>query len=270
MIRLVVCDVDGTLVKDGGSASALNPEYYEVVRKLSEKGIQVVICSGRQKASIEKLFEPVKDLLHIISEGGSLIFQKEECIYSQILQKEVCRQIIDDARKIEPCDILVCGKKHAYATSEDSEMYRWISDSYGFDIQAVGDLQKNISDDIVKISLYHHNMVEQLTKDWFRPKWENKVRLNLAGIQWLDCVPKEAGKGTAVAFLQGHLQITPEETCVFGDNENDIVMMQRAKYSFAVANVREEVKRAASRECGPYWEDGVLTQLKKIVSQQEK
>jgi len=47
------------LVKDGGSASALNPEYYEVVRKLSEKGIQVVICSGRQKASIEKLFEPV-------------------------------------------------------------------------------------------------------------------------------------------------------------------------------------------------------------------
>ena len=100
MIRLVVCDVDGTLVKDGGSASALNPEYYEVVRKLSEKGIQVVICSGRQKASIEKLFEPVKDLLHIISEGGSLIFQKEECIYSQILQKEVCRQIIDDAEKL--------------------------------------------------------------------------------------------------------------------------------------------------------------------------
>ena len=39
----------------------MNPEYYEVVRKLSEKGIQVVICSGRQKASIEKLFEPVKE-----------------------------------------------------------------------------------------------------------------------------------------------------------------------------------------------------------------
>lgn len=66
------------------------------------------------------------------------------------------------------------------------------------------------------------------------------------------------------------MQITPEETCVFGDNENDIVMMQRAKYSFAVANAREEVKQAASRECGPYWEDGVLAQLKKIVSKQKK
>ena len=47
-------------------------------------------------------------------------------------------------------------------------------------------------------------------------------------------------------------------------------MMQRAKYSFAVANAREEVKQAASRECGPYWEDGVLAQLKKIVSKQKK
>lgn len=270
MIRLVVCDVDGTLVKDGGSASALNPQYYEMVKELTRNGIYVVICSGRQKASIEKLFEPVKDLLYIAADGGSLIFRKEECIYSQILKKEICRQIIDDARKIEPCDIMVCGKKHAYATSADSEMYRWISDSYGFDIRAVGDLQKNISDDIVKISLYHHNMVEQLTKDWFRPKWEEKVRLNLAGIQWLDCVPKEAGKGTAIAFLQEYLKIPPEETCVFGDNENDIAMMKQAKYSYAVANAREEVKRAAAYECAPYWEDGVLAQWKKILKEQEK
>ena len=47
-------------------------------------------------------------------------------------------------------------------------------------------------------------------------------------------------------------------------------MMQRAKYSYAVANARDDVKKAARYECGPYWEDGVLAQLKKIVSKQEK
>ncbi|MGN1206212.1 MAG: HAD family hydrolase [Eubacterium sp.] len=270
MIRLVVSDVDGTLVKDGGSASSLNQQYYEVIKALTERGIQVVICSGRQKASVEKLFEPIRDLLYIAADGGSLAFHKDECIYSQTLERDVCAQIIDDARKIKACDILVCGKKHAYATSVDSEMYRWIADSYGFDIQAVGDLKKNISDDIVKISLYHQNMIEQLTKDWFRPKWESIVKLNLAGIQWLDCVPKQAGKGTAIAFLQEYLKISPEETCVFGDNENDIEMMKRAKYSYAVANAREDVKQAAAYECGPYWEDGVLIQLKKILTEQEK
>ncbi|MDD5994462.1 MAG: HAD family hydrolase [Clostridiales bacterium] len=270
MVQLVICDVDGTLVEDGGSASALNPEYYDIIEKLTRQGIQMVICSGRQKASVEKLFEPVKDLLYLAVDGGSLIFRKEECIYSQVLENNICKQIIEDARKIPPCDVLVCGKKHAYATSEDSEMYRWISDSYGFDIQAVGDLQHNISDDIVKISLYHHNMVEQLTETWFRPKWEDKVRLNLAGIQWLDCVPKEAGKGSAIAFLQEYLHISREETMVFGDNQNDIEMMRQAKYSFAVANAREEVKTAASCQCGPYWEDGVLKELKKLAMEYEK
>ena len=56
MVQLVICDVDGTLVEDGGSASALNPEYYDIIEKLTRQGIQMVICSGRQKASVEKLF----------------------------------------------------------------------------------------------------------------------------------------------------------------------------------------------------------------------
>jgi len=91
------------------------------------------------------------------------------------------------------------------------------------------DIQRYISESSL---VAYACFLEQLTKDCFRPKWENKVRLNLAGIQWLDCVPKEAGKGTAVAFLQGHLQITPEETCVFGDNENDIVHDAAGKIQF--------------------------------------
>ncbi len=43
MIQLVVCDVDGTLIEDGGSVESLNPEYYEVIRKLGKKGIQFAV-----------------------------------------------------------------------------------------------------------------------------------------------------------------------------------------------------------------------------------
>ena len=77
-------------------------------------------------------------------------------------------------------------------------------------------------------------------------------------------------KGVGLAMLRTKLGIDRMHVIAFGDNENDIVMMKRAKYSFAVANAREEVKRAASRQCGPYWEDGVLVQLKKIAGKQEK
>ena len=46
MIKLVVTDIDGTLVKDG--TLDINPEYMDVIRALKEKGIYFVACSGRQ------------------------------------------------------------------------------------------------------------------------------------------------------------------------------------------------------------------------------
>ena len=45
MIKLIVSDVDGTLVEDG--SADINPELFEVILKLREKGIQFAIASGR-------------------------------------------------------------------------------------------------------------------------------------------------------------------------------------------------------------------------------
>lgn len=46
MIKLIVSDIDGTLVKDG--TLDINPEYMDVIRKLTEKGIHFVACSGKR------------------------------------------------------------------------------------------------------------------------------------------------------------------------------------------------------------------------------
>ena len=42
-----------------------------------------------------------------------------------------------------------------------------------------------------------------------------------------------------------YIAIRPEETMAFGDQLNDLEMLDQAYYSFAVANAREEVRRAA-------------------------
>lgn len=77
--------------------------------------------------------------------------------------------------------------------------------------------------------------------------------------------PLVPGKGSALAFLQEFLGISPEETCTFGDNINDIEMLQEAGLSFAVSNAREEVRNAAKDICRPYWENGVLEILKSFL-----
>ena len=57
MIKLIVSDVDGTLVPDG--SSKINPEVFDTILKLREKGIQFAIASGRPWASVVHAFEPV-------------------------------------------------------------------------------------------------------------------------------------------------------------------------------------------------------------------
>ena len=86
-----------------------------------------------------------------------------------------------------------------------------------------------------------------------------------AGKEWMDCTPHGADKKSAVAFLQEYLGISPEETCTFGDNINDIEMLKNAGTSYAVSNARPEVIEAAKSTCAPYWESGVLEVLKSFL-----
>ena len=72
-------------------------------------------------------------------------------------------------------------------------------------------------------------------------------------------------KGAAVRLLQESLGISQKETMVFGDQMNDIEMLERAYYSFAVANAREEVKRAARFEADSNVNHGVLKVLKQLL-----
>ena len=51
MIKLIASDLDGTLLKEG--TMDINPEIYDIIRKLKAKGIVFAAVSGREYDSIE-------------------------------------------------------------------------------------------------------------------------------------------------------------------------------------------------------------------------
>ena len=71
MIKLIATDIDGTLVADG--TLDLNPEYYDVIKELKRRGTIVLAASGRQRASIEKVFTQ-----YLMT---SVLFQKMELVF---------------------------------------------------------------------------------------------------------------------------------------------------------------------------------------------
>ncbi len=263
MIKLIASDVDGTLVEDG--TFKLNPEYYDVIRELDRRGILFVAASGRQYSSMRRLFSPVLKNMDFISESGSAIWKKGESYVPRAIPREDVMEMAEDAEKIPGMDYMITTADRCFLKSKDSEMYDWLEKGYRYDLEIckAKDLPENLA--FTKFALYYPYKVEELTRE-YRKKWEKKLHLCLAGHMWLDCLMPGVNKGSALKLIQEDLKILPSETVAFGDNQNDLEMLDCADLSYAVATARDEVKeRAAGGVIPSFAEDGVLQQLKKIL-----
>ena len=72
MIRLVTCDIDGTLLHR--AETAIDAETLREIARLREKGILFCPASGRQYHSLRRLFAPAGKELAYICENGSVVF----------------------------------------------------------------------------------------------------------------------------------------------------------------------------------------------------
>lgn len=261
-IRMVCSDIDGTLVADG--TSELNTELYDVIKKLKAKGIYFVAASGRQVISIERLFEPVRDQIFYVAENGTYIGCYGRELFTFAMDSQDLQQIIRDIHTHMPdCDIMLSGARKAYTDSKNPAFLKFILEGYRYNLEVVEDLAV-LSGKFIKIAIYRE-AIPAAYLTFLKEKWGGRYRVVTSGDMWIDILDMHANKGLAVKELQQSLSITPEETMAFGDQQNDIEMLNQAYYSYAVANALPETKAAARFQTDSNRDDGVLKVLKKLV-----
>ena len=72
MIKLIVSDIDGTLLPYG--SAALDEKLFELILRLRERGVIFCPASGRQYHSLRALFAPVCDELTYLCENGAIVY----------------------------------------------------------------------------------------------------------------------------------------------------------------------------------------------------
>lgn len=261
MIKLIASDIDGTLLPEG--TDQINPEIFEVIERLKEKGIIFAAASGRHCTSMYRLFEPVKKDIIFITESGAYINCRGYDMLQHVIDKSLIEDWIQEVRQIPGSSFTLDTKECLYTESRDEEFLRLIRDGYKSDVRSVDNvLELDLT--VSKMAIYRKTKIKEIAETMI-PRWEKRIHCALAGDIWLDFMNKEANKGNAIRSIQEILGISPEETMVFGDNHNDLEMMESAVESYAVGNAAEAVKQAAKYVADTNVNDGVLKVLKTLL-----
>ena len=263
MIRLIVSDIDGTLVPEGGSL--LNPEYMTVIRELTDRGVRFAAASGRQATSIDVIFHELHDRVYYLGDNGACILRGGETLKAMYLKEEDLRALLKDLRSIPDHQMLLSVEEGYYTDDPDEAFHRLVFEEYK-GIGKVVDCMEDYADVCIKLSLYCEQGARKIY-DRFYDRWKDKFTIYVSGAKWVDINAPGVTKGEAVRWLQEKYRITPEETVVFGDNYNDISMMMQAGLSYASELSGPDIKKAAERVVESYEKDGVLKVLKQILEE---
>lgn len=259
MIKLIVTDMDGTLLDDN---HRINDEFWEVFEKLKEKGIYFASASGRQYYNLLKNLERIKNDVYFVAENGTYVVHQGEELFLNSLPVKDAKKLIEKARRIDSADIVLCGKKSAYIESSNSEFIEEVQRYYDR-YEIVEDLLK-VEDDILKVTLCDFTGAEENSHPHFA-EYEDRYKITVSGSIWLDIVNKDANKGVAIEKLQELLGVSPEETAAFGDYLNDVEMLNDAYYSYAMENAHPKLKKSARFTAKSNNENGVVEKIKELV-----
>ena len=264
MIKLIATDIDGTLVKE--SSPELPDKLIRLFRQLCDRGLIVTVASGRQYASVSKMFAPVDRKLCYIMENGAHILIGDETVYQVPMKREYVEEIMKHLRKYysQGCHVVASTTRGCYLETRDQDFIDRIRYRYRNEVFLTDDI---LSEDAVycKLAVFKEGNIRPIGEADLIPTWKDRVKVTMAGEEWVDFMDHSVDKGNGLGILLDKLNIDSSEVMAFGDNENDIGLMQAAGESYAVGNAVEKVQKAASHICPPYWEDGVESVLRKLL-----
>ena len=259
-VKLVVADMDGTLLN---SKSEVSAQFFKLFDQLKKHHVKFIAASGRQYFSIVDRFESIKDDITIVAENGAFAMHGNKELFTIALPLEHISKSIHILRKIPNVYIVLCGKKSAYIETKDEKFISMFKNYYS-EYAIADDLTKVKDDTFFKIAAFHfessethiYPAVEHLGKE---------LQVIVSGANWLDISHSNANKGYALNILQHDLNISKEETMVFGDYNNDLKMLALAYYSYAMENAHSNVKKLAKFQTKSNDNNGVEFILAQVI-----
>ena len=258
-IKMVVTDMDGTLLNSNHEVSQ---RFFEIFEELKKRDIAFVAASGRQYHSMVDKLETIKDDIVVIAENGALVKQREEILLTTPISKSEVDKILETLHPVENVHPVLCCENSAFVSGKSEAFLNMLREYYS-EFQIV-DNQMDVDEEVLKIAIYHFESSEQHIYPAVK-HFEGDMKVKVSGANWVDVSNINAHKGYALQKVMEQYQVQSHEIMVFGDYNNDLEMLELSEYSFAMANAHPNVLKTAKYQTSSNNDFGVERILEQLL-----
>lgn len=289
MYKLVAIDLDGTLLNSYGEVSEKNTQ---MIRKAMEKGVEVVLASGRPIMSVKNLANEIGCNHYIICGNGAITYdvKQEQILYDRFLEKSKVLQIIRICEensifyniytkdtiltKYLNYNILFYHQENANKPEEKKTHIHMIQHIEEY-------IQNRKEEDYLKITICDNDkiifgsIIRKLrtirnvdvldVAHMSRKVIKDGTEKVLMEYYYTEITSKNVDKWQAIEKLIQTLEIKKEEVVAIGDNRNDAEMVKNAGLGIMMQNSAPYIQEMADMIVTDNDHDGVAQAIENYI-----
>ncbi|MDO5516739.1 MAG: sugar-phosphatase [Clostridium sp.] len=266
MYKLIALDMDGTLLT---SEKKVSEDTKKALKKAEEKGVKVVLATGRPLAGITKFLEELelfKGDDYALSFNGGLVLntKTKEVIYEACLKGSDLKYMNKLAQELN-VNIHAFSAREGLITPKMNQYTEHESTLNGIDVTIRDFNEVDDDEDIIKIMLIDpQEILDEAIKKLPAEIYEKYNSFKSAPF-FFEVTNKRVDKGMGLKQLGEHLGIKQEEIIACGDAENDLSMVKYAGLGVAMENAMDSVKEHADYITSSNDEGGIVKVIEKFI-----
>lgn len=270
-IKMVALDLDGTTLNED---KRISPRTVEDFRLAMEKGVHIVVSTGRTFQSLPEQLYSIEGLEFAVNSNGAHITElaTKKTIYENYLSPQAVEAVVCVLRETGlSVETFVDGK--AYIDRREFEEVRDYGSTYR-DAEYILST-RNPVDGIFDYILAHRERIENISVNYpfleDKPKWQallgsiEGITLTSSFSHNFEIGGASTSKAEALRFLMKRLGIRPDQLMACGDSPNDAEMIRLAAVGVVMGNASEEMKKIGDYVTATNEEDGVAAAIEKFV-----
>lgn len=260
-VKIIATDLDGTLMAP--DHTTVTERTKTALLNAHEKGIKIAIATGRTLGFITPVINQIPFTDYVIFSNGASVYDLNEkkIIYKNHIPPKLTAEILAKLNYsqvyyntyVDGTAYIQENKQQFYKGRELPADFLKIFMASSVLCENLCEALKGRSAEIIAVYSADESIRQSLA-EYFK----SLGLLVTASLKdEIEATVPSANKGDALAHLCGLLNIKKEEAMSFGDAMNDLQMIEFAKYSFAMKNACEELKKKAQYITLSNAEDGL-------------